>query len=98
MVYQIAQSAIALKSSSHEAIKMLVTGGGAHHTFLIEQLQSALKPADIEVEVPEEHIVNYKEAIVMAFIGLLRWRETNNVLASVTGASRDSVGGAVWLG
>jgi anhydro-N-acetylmuramic acid kinase len=34
----------------------------------------------------------------MALIGVLRWREETNVLASVTGAKRDSIGGAVWMG
>lgn len=101
MAYQIATAAASLKLKSadpEKPVTLLVTGGGAHHDFLIEQLQIALKPSGITIDVPEEAIVNYKEAIVMAFIGLLRWRETNNVLASVTGAKRDSVGGAVWLG
>jgi anhydro-N-acetylmuramic acid kinase len=34
----------------------------------------------------------------MAFIGVLRWRQEHNVLASVTGASRNSIGGALWNG
>ncbi len=34
----------------------------------------------------------------MAFIGVLRWRQEYNVLASVTGASRNSIGGALWIG
>jgi anhydro-N-acetylmuramic acid kinase len=42
--------------------------------------------------------VDYKEALVMALIGVLRWREENNIFASVTGASRDSINGAVWIG
>jgi anhydro-N-acetylmuramic acid kinase len=74
--------------------RMLVTGGGAHNDFLVERLRHA----GIEVVVPEDSLVDYKEALVMALIGVLRWREENNVLASVTGASRDSIGGAVWIG
>ena len=75
--------------------KMLVTGGGAHNTFLVERLRHRL---GFEVVVPEKALVDYKEALIMALIGVLRWREENNVLASVTGASRDSIGGAVWIG
>jgi anhydro-N-acetylmuramic acid kinase len=78
--------------------RMLVTGGGAHNTFLMERLREALASLDVEVMVPEAALVDYKEALVMALIGVLRWREENNVLASVTGASRDSIGGAVWIG
>jgi anhydro-N-acetylmuramic acid kinase len=77
------------------ARRMLVTGGGAHNTFLVERLRHRL---GFEVVVPEKSLVDYKEALIMALIGVLRWREENNVLASVTGASRDSIGGAVWIG
>jgi anhydro-N-acetylmuramic acid kinase len=87
------------KSGTHEtAGRMLVTGGGAHNGFLIGRLRELLAPLGIEVEVPDEQLVDYKEALVMALIGVLRWREENNVFASVTGASRDSIGGAVWIG
>ncbi len=78
--------------------KMLVTGGGAHNTFLTERIRERLAPLGVEVVIPEAALVDYKEALVMALIGVLRWREENNVLASVTGASRDSIGGAVWIG
>lgn len=77
------------------ARRMLVTGGGAHNTFLVERLRNRL---GFEVVVPDKSLVDYKEALIMAVIGVLRWREENNVLASVTGASRDSIGGAVWIG
>ena len=78
--------------------RMLVTGGGAYNTFLIGRLREVLAPLGVEVIVPEPALVDYKEALVMALIGVLRWREESNVLASVTGASRDSIGGAVWMG
>ena len=77
---------------------MLVTGGGALNTFLVERLEKKLKPLNIEVIVPDDKLVNFKEALIMALIGVLRWREEYNVLSSVTGASRDSIGGALWLG
>lgn len=78
--------------------KLLVTGGGAFNTFLVQQLLEALRPMNIDVVVPEETLVQYKEALIMAFIGVLRWRQEYNVLSSVTGAQRDSIGGALWIG
>lgn len=78
--------------------KMLVTGGGAHNNFLIERIRAMVGEFNIEVVVPEKNIVDFKEAIIMALIGVLRWREEKNTFASVTGASKDSIGGAVWIG
>lgn len=78
--------------------KMLVTGGGAFNTFLIERLQQHLQFQNVEVVVPDEKLVQYKEALIMALLGVLRWREQNTVLSSVTGAARSSIGGAVWIG
>jgi anhydro-N-acetylmuramic acid kinase len=87
-----------LAEGAAAAGRMLVTGGGAHNTFLIGRLREALEDTGVEVVVPDTGLVDYKEALIMALIGVLRWREENNVLASVTGASRDSIGGAVWIG
>ncbi len=77
---------------------MLVTGGGAFNTFLIQRLTGKLKDLKIKVVVPDENLVKYKEALIMAFIGVLRWRQEYNILSSVTGAERDSIGGALWIG
>lgn len=71
---------------------ILITGGGAKNTFLIEQLQTIVNS---EIIIPEESIVDYKEAMVFAFLGVLRWRNEVNCLASVTGASQDSSGGVI---
>lgn len=81
-----------------QEFSMLVTGGGAFNTFLIERLKNQLAEQNIKVVVPGENLVKFKEALIMAFIGVLRWREEYNVLSSVTGATRSSIGGAVWLG
>jgi anhydro-N-acetylmuramic acid kinase len=81
-----------------ENATLLATGGGAFNNFLIAQLTKELAPYHVTVVVPDDTVVKYKEALVMALIGTLRWREETNVLSSVTGASRDSVGGALWLG
>ena len=78
--------------------KLLVTGGGAFNSFLIQRLSEELKPLGVEVVVPDEKLVMYKEALIMGLIGVLRWRQEYNVLSSVTGADRDSIGGAVWIG
>jgi len=78
--------------------KLLVTGGGAFNQFLITRLKQALSAFEIEVVVPDGMLVNYKEALIMALIGVLRWREEYNVLNTVTGATRSSIGGAVWIG
>jgi anhydro-N-acetylmuramic acid kinase len=92
----------AVQGSQVSTRRMLVTGGGGHNHFLIGRLQELLQPLGVEVAVPvtdsDKALVDYKEALVMALIGVLRWREENNVLSSVTGASRDSIGGAVWIG
>ena len=79
-------------------LKLLVTGGGAMNKWLVSSLEKALNAQQIEVLVPDPLLINFKEAMVMAFIGVLRWRQEYNVLSSVTGSSRDNIGGALWTG
>jgi len=71
---------------------LLATGGGAFNKYLITRLQHKLE-GFTEVIVPSDHIVSYKEAIVFAFLGVLKSRNEINVLKSVTGASSDSSSG-----
>jgi anhydro-N-acetylmuramic acid kinase len=94
------QVAAAVGQSPHgkEKATLLATGGGAFNTFLMQQLQHTLAPLDVEIVIPGDDVIQYKEALVMALIGTLRWREETNVLSSVTGAVKDSCGGALWLG
>ena len=98
IVNQVRNAIVAARAGAGENGRLLVTGGGAFNDFLVSLLTEELKKENIEVVVPEANLVKYKEALIMALIGVLRWREEANVFASVTGASRDSVGGALWLG
>lgn len=98
---QVARSISAFQSDPQAwdaPLKMLVTGGGAKNDFLVQRLTEFLEPLQITVETQSLSIIDYKEAIVMGLLGVLRWREENNTLSSVTGASRDSIGGAIWIG
>ncbi len=87
-----------LQVSSVMDQRLLITGGGALNTFLVSRLREVFQELKIDMVVPENSLINYKEALIMALIGVLRWREEYNVLSSVTGASRSSIGGALWLG
>lgn len=89
-------AAVVKKHRSAVSGRLLVTGGGALNVFLVEMINEELVPYGVEVVVPDREVIQYKEAIVMALIGALKWRNEVNVLASVTGALRDSIGGVLW--
>lgn len=74
---------------------LLVTGGGAYNAFLINRLKEM---APVNIVVPDAATIDYKEALLMAFIGVLRVRGEVNCLSSVTGADMDNVGGAIYYG
>ncbi|MFJ1328795.1 anhydro-N-acetylmuramic acid kinase [Capnocytophaga canimorsus] len=76
--------------------KLLITGGGALNTFLIETLKEKLDK-QIEIIVPEKQIIEFKEALIFAFMGVLRLENQINILSSVTGARKDSCGGILFL-
>ncbi|MDL2308320.1 anhydro-N-acetylmuramic acid kinase [Bacteroidales bacterium OttesenSCG-928-B11] len=72
---------------------VMITGGGAHNKFLMRRLKTL---TNRELIIPEKQIVNFKEAIIFALLGILRVREEINCYASVTGASKDSCCGAIY--
>jgi anhydro-N-acetylmuramic acid kinase len=75
--------------------RMLVTGGGAYNDFLIQQIRVGLHQ-QVEVIVPENYLVEYKEAIVFALMGAMRLNEEVNCLRTVTGARKDSSAGHIF--
>ncbi len=73
--------------------RVLVTGGGALNTFLMDRIRFK---TEAELVVPDMLWVNFKEALVFAFLGHLRLNGDINTLSAVTGARADSIGGAVY--
>jgi len=71
---------------------ILVTGGGAFNKYLIERLECKL---NYKISMADPIIINYKEALIFAFLGVLRDRREINTLSSVTGARKDSCGGII---
>jgi len=77
---------------NYTAGKILISGGGAHNTFLIELFEKKLKK---QIVIPEKEIIDFKEALIFAFLGLLRIENKANCLSSATGAKFDNCGGVV---
>lgn len=74
---------------------ILITGGGAHNLFLIGRIKSLVQK---KLCIPDDKTIDFKEALVFAFLGVLRSRNEINCLASVTGATRDSICGTIYAG
>ncbi len=73
---------------------VFITGGGAHNGFLITAIQKELRK---KIIIPKKVLIDFKEALVFAFMGVLRLEEKTNCLASATGARRDSSSGVIYL-
>jgi len=83
------QIAAVVKAS--QLSEVLITGGGAYNTYLLERMQAK---ADIKWIVPSDELIQFKEALIFAFLAYKRLRGEVNALASVTGAIRNSCTGA----
>lgn len=75
-----------------EIESLMITGGGAFNKFLIERIQHYYKG---KVVLPAKEIIEFKEAIIFAFLGALYLKDLPNCLSEVTGASRDACGGVL---
>ena len=73
--------------------KILITGGGSKNIFLIE----LLKNLDLNIEVPNEQLIDYKEALIFGYLGIKRLREETNIFNTVTGSSKNTSSGSIYL-
>lgn len=86
------QIASCITQTSDKKSSVILTGGGALNTYFVERLAAYLIDKAHILPIGEQ-VIHYKEALIFAFLGVLRIRNEANTLASVTGATRDSSGG-----
>lgn len=84
---------ISIEINIKNDLSVLTTGGGAFNEFLMARLSEKTHNAII---IPEKSIINYKEALIFAFLGVLKLRDENNCLSSVTGARNDHSSGKIY--
>lgn len=75
-----------------EIKNVLITGGGTYNRYLIEKIKAKTKT---EIQIPAREIIEYKEALIFAFMGVLRSLNLNNVLSSATGSLTDHSSGLI---
>lgn len=85
--------AIQLAKVTKPGKSILVTGGGAWNKFLISRMEAL---SGCTLVIPEDAVVQYKEALIFAFLGVLYMTDTPSCLKSVTGASKDNIGGMLF--
>lgn len=86
---------VAMQISRHiKSGKVLLTGGGALNLYLVERMQA--NAPQCRYVVPDRQTVNFKEALIFAFLGALYIADMPNCMSSVTGASYNCIGGALY--
>jgi anhydro-N-acetylmuramic acid kinase len=78
----------------HNINNLMITGGGTHNRYLISRIRHH---CSANIHIPDTDIINGKEAIIFGYLGYLRLLGLPNALGSVTGAKKDTIGGAVYL-
>ncbi len=92
--YEVLSDQIAAVLNQSKIKRTLISGGGAKNAYLIDLIK---QKSDTEIIIPEQDIIDYKEAIVFAYLGVLFMEAEPNCLSSVTGAWEDVVGGVLYL-
>ena len=76
-----------------------MTGGGAFNQYLMESINAYCNQKHtIELFLPDASIINFKEAVLMALLGVMRMEKVPNSLQTITGAQKDTINGAIYQG
>lgn len=94
MVAEACLAVIPKVTGSHSP-SILVTGGGALNKYLMERIQARLNGLKFSLEQVDEATINFKEALIFAFLGLRCLLGEENVFRETTGARTDTVSGSI---
>jgi anhydro-N-acetylmuramic acid kinase len=78
-----------------KSASLLITGGGVYNKFLIQRINFYLP--NNQIVIPDNKTIEFKEALIFAFLGVLKLRNETNVLSSVTGAKQNHSSGKIYL-
>jgi len=85
---------IGIEINRSKKSSILITGGGVFNSFLIERIGYYTKS---KINIPKGELIEFKEALIFGFLGILRLRKEVNCLSSVTGANQDHSSGKIFL-
>lgn len=85
--------AIQISKSIENSNSVLFTGGGVFNAFLMNRIRAL---SDTAIVIPDKSIIEFKEALIFAFLGLRRLENKVNCLSSVTGAKHDHSSGKIF--
>jgi len=83
-----------IASNIKSAKKTLITGGGAYNDYLVQNIKDL---TESEIIIPNSEIIEYKEALIFGFLGVLKDLNINNCYSSVTGAIKDHCSGNIFI-
>lgn len=88
------QIARALIRNAGDRQEVLLTGGGAFNSFFVSLMRQKLSEKNIKLSIPDSNLIQYKEALIFAFLGLLSALRIENISSEVTGAIFPSISGS----
>lgn len=92
IAFQIAQGIHQFDNQNGLNKKVLLSGGSALNPVLVDHIQTH---TEAKIIVPEKQIIEYKESLIFALLGILRVHNMTNILGSATGSNINAVGGAL---
>jgi anhydro-N-acetylmuramic acid kinase len=87
-------AAFQISKNINDSEKVLLSGGGTYNNNLVDILRNEY---NINIYIPNKQIIDFKEALIFALLGVLRIQNKTNCLKSVTGAKKDHSSGDIYF-